>query len=62
MPVKKAPATRAKSSPAKASLKSVLVAGLLGRSSKQQKAAKTSHLAAASSRGKKQQARRDKRG
>jgi hypothetical protein len=62
MPTKKTSSTRAKSSSSKASLKSMLVAGALGRSSKQQKGAKTSQPAAASSRGTKQQWRRDERG
>ena len=47
---------------AKPSLKSILVSGALGRSSKPQKAAKTSHLAVETLRGKLQQTRRDKRG
>jgi len=62
MPTKKPSKGSAKSAKAQPSLKALLVAGASGRASKQVRAAKTSHLASASSRGKAQQARRDKRG
>jgi len=61
MPTKKTPKGSAKSAKTP-TLLALLVAAGAGRANKQQRAAKTTHLAAASSRGKGQQARRDKRG